>query len=520
MYCAVIGDIVHSKGISIKERDTVQRKLKHSLEEVNKRFSVHISANFLTTLGDEFQGLLSESAGSLGIVNRIIRDMHPYKIRFGIGVGDMRTTIDPQNAIGADGSAYHFAREAITKLKKCEPEILISKASPLFSVRFETGAVDGELINLCCAFARGIMSKWSEKQWDTVKAVIENDNRQIDAANCLRLAKSTISRNLQAARYAEFLNVLAVLEDYLKNTYDTTATASVRLQQAVNLIDSAGYLMKIQIDYDLALEKYKEALSLRRDVLKDNDERIAESLEYVGEAYLKNNSGRAALECFEEALAIREANGAEKTSIAKSCHNKGEALQMIWKYADALICYNKALSIREKVLGAYHPETEASYEGIAKVYERLGEYDMALEWYNKALAVRETVLGADHPDTAVSYNNIADIYYNLEEYDKALEWYNKALAVRETVLGVDHPDTVNSYDKIAHFYFKLGEYGKALDWYKKVQAVYEKVSGPESSENINACNFIAILYELLRKPKEAKKWIEKERGITKNTKKK
>jgi hypothetical protein len=103
--------------------------------------------------------------------------MHPYKIRFGVGIGDINTGIDPEKAIGADGSAYHCAREALADLKKTEIQADESAAgnSSSFSVRFETGSADTLLLNLSCDFINIIMSKWSEKQWETIKVILLNN---------------------------------------------------------------------------------------------------------------------------------------------------------------------------------------------------------------------------------------------------------------------------------------------------------------------------------------------------------
>ena len=53
MYYAIIGDIKNSK--DIENRYEVQEKLKHVLNNVNSNYKDNIKANFLITLGDEFQ---------------------------------------------------------------------------------------------------------------------------------------------------------------------------------------------------------------------------------------------------------------------------------------------------------------------------------------------------------------------------------------------------------------------------------------------------------------------------------
>lgn len=58
-YIAIIGDIKDSK--KIENRNLIQGKLNYVLNQINKMYSSDISAAFITTLGDEFQGLLSKS---------------------------------------------------------------------------------------------------------------------------------------------------------------------------------------------------------------------------------------------------------------------------------------------------------------------------------------------------------------------------------------------------------------------------------------------------------------------------
>ena len=55
-YYAIIGDIKRFK--KIENRCEIQEKLKKILDNVNSIYNNDISAKFLITLGDEFQGLL------------------------------------------------------------------------------------------------------------------------------------------------------------------------------------------------------------------------------------------------------------------------------------------------------------------------------------------------------------------------------------------------------------------------------------------------------------------------------
>jgi len=503
MYCAIIGDIMYSQESLPPERDIMQRKLEHLLDDVNKRFSEHISANFCITLGDEFQGLLHESACCLPVIWQIIMGMYPVKIRFGIGIGDIYTAIDPAKALGADGSAYHFARKAVTALKSSEPAAKFPApgASPVIMVRFETGAADTALLNLSCGFIQGIMSKWSEKQWKTIKALIENGYRQKDAADYLGLAESTVSRNLQAARYWEYHNILSEISSYLRDTFDTTVTASVRLQQAKNLISSAEYLTNVQIDYDLALTKHQEALALREAVLSSPNVLIAESLDYVGELYLKKGHGEVAREYFEKALKMRKniELAEQRDNLAKSYRNIGQAFQYMQKYQDAFLLYKEAMLIQEDTLGKTHIETAKTYNGIAEVLYEQGEYEEALKWHHKVLSIRKNALGEIHPDTATTYHNLANVYHRLGNYAEALEWYKRALIIRENALGKNHPDTAATYYSIASIHYSKGDYIMALELYHKALNIWEKVLGKKSFQALGVNDALSRIYDKLEK---------------------
>jgi len=114
-YIAIIGDIIDSK--KIKSRRQIQEKLNRILKHVNEAYYADISAKFIITLGDEFQGLLKSFEHMLDIVKYIQREMYPVMLRFGIGFGEINTNIFFEAAIGADGPAYYAAREVIEQLR-------------------------------------------------------------------------------------------------------------------------------------------------------------------------------------------------------------------------------------------------------------------------------------------------------------------------------------------------------------------------------------------------------------------
>jgi tetratricopeptide (TPR) repeat protein len=88
--------------------------------------------------------------------------------------------------------------------------------------------------------------------------------------------------------------------------------------------------------------------------------------------------------------------------------------------------------------------------GLALLLQAEGELAAARPLYERALAIRERVLGPDHPDTASSLNNLAGLLEDQGELAAARPLYERALATYERVLGPDHPDTATVRRNLAN----------------------------------------------------------------------
>ena len=118
-------------------------------------------------------------------------------------------------------------------------------------------------------------------------------------------------------------------------------------------------------------------------------------------------------------------------------------------YTPARLLCERALAIREKVLGPEHPDTAMSLNNLAVLLKDQGDLAGARPLYERALAITEKVLGPEHPDTAMSLNNLAVLLKDQGDLAGARPLYERALAIREKVLGPEHPDTATSLDNLA-----------------------------------------------------------------------
>jgi len=197
----------------------------------------------------------------------------------------------------------------------------------------------------------------------------------------------------------------------------------------------------------------------------------------------------------ERALALRErVLGPDHPDTATSLNNLAYLYQSQGSYDAARPLYDRALALRERVRGPDHPETATSINNLAYLYQSQGNYEAARPLYERALAISERVLGLDHPQTASSLNNLAALLESQGSYDAARPLYDRALALRERLLGPDHPQTATSLNNLAALHYAQGSYDAARPLYERALAISERVLGPDHPQTATSLNNLAINY--------------------------
>lgn len=211
IYYAIIGDIKSSKVLN--DRFNIQEKLKRTLININLTYKNDIAANFLITLGDEFQGLLLNAGNILQIVKFIQREMYPVKIRFGIGIGDVLTEINKEAAIGADGPAFYAARNMLLEMHELENKIKIQAPDIQLAEYKDKQNFEIIEINTMLSLVKTIEDGWSDKQRYTIWDMMINKGSQEACALRMETSQSTVARRLADGKYVVYVNALNVIEE-------------------------------------------------------------------------------------------------------------------------------------------------------------------------------------------------------------------------------------------------------------------------------------------------------------------
>jgi tetratricopeptide (TPR) repeat protein len=164
-------------------------------------------------------------------------------------------------------------------------------------------------------------------------------------------------------------------------------------------------------------------------------------------------------------------------------------------YAQARPLVERALAVREKVLGPEHPDTSASLSSLAHLLQGQGDLAGARPLAERALAINEKALGPEHPHTATGLENLAWLLQNQGDLAAARPLAERALAIHDKVLGPEHPDTAISLNNLALLLVAQGDLAGARQLHERALAIRERVLGPEHPHTATGLNNLALLLQ-------------------------
>lgn len=206
VFVALIGDIRGSR--NIEDRQEAQQEFKRVVDSLNGQIPNNSTASqFTVTTGDEFQGLLTDATDAVEAAVSVSDRLHPVRLRFGIGRGELDTEVNPNQAIGMDGPCFHRAREAINSARKDGAWLRVGGWS---------NDIDGR-INSMFDLVQCVREDWTERQAQFALA-LKKEGAQNRVAERFGVSKSTVSESLSAGHAQEVRNAERSLAALLQDT--------------------------------------------------------------------------------------------------------------------------------------------------------------------------------------------------------------------------------------------------------------------------------------------------------------
>jgi len=212
----IIGEL--SSIESIKNRLQEKEMLIEVLRKVNIKYGDVIASNFTLTVGNEFQGILSEGTSVMEIIDWIRISMGKTGLLFGIGIGEIETRIS-KLSIGVDGPAYWNAREAIQAVHDDDD---YGKTNILICADENRNLV--QMMNETLRLCGYVESRWRETQREVVEKSIllhghDSSVKQIDLAKDMGLTTQALNQRIQSSGYYNYIRTRKELAQLLQEQW-------------------------------------------------------------------------------------------------------------------------------------------------------------------------------------------------------------------------------------------------------------------------------------------------------------
>jgi len=263
-------------------------------------------------------------------------------------------------------------------------------------------------------------------------------------------------------------------------------------KQHVELLDEA-------IHFDFYLEAYHPIYkALEND--DSHQELQADCLNQLGLSLYKKGLYVEAEAFVNKALTIRQkVLGERHLATAQSLNNLGLLLKVQDKFDEAESLYRDSLEIRIDILGEKHAEVAQSQSNLAELLRHIGKYEEAELLHRKALKIKRKVLGNWHLSTAKSLNNLGLVLKDQGKYREAEPFYRYSLVIRKRILGDRHPSTAIALNNLSGLLESQNKYSEAEPICRQAYEIYYEMLG----ENHPISQGILINWQyLLRKMKE------------------
>ncbi len=186
---------------------------------------------------------------------------------------------------------------------------------------------------------------------------------------------------------------------------------------------------------------------------------------------------------------------------ADRLHNQALQADQRRQWDQAIQANQKALAIRQELLGKRHPSSILTQSNLAQAYIGKGDLSRGETLQKEVVEMREAVLGKDHPDLAATLTKLGMFYAQhgrFREAEPVLSrawdiWQAQQLAVRNIFCGRN----------LAEVCFVLGAYKKAEMVFQQVLELHRQGKTEGSAEHALCLTRLGMVYSQLGRNREA-----------------
>lgn len=256
-------------------------------------------------------------------------------------------------------------------------------------------------------------------------------------------------------------------------------------------------------DYERALAYEDSALAMRLRLFGDRHPSISESLNELAVTHTRLGRYEIADSLYRRMIAIDQANHEEETEVAIGLNNRGILLGDMGRDEEAVEVLQRALEIRERVLGHDNVTTAVTMGALANVFNHLGRFDRAESLYAGELSIRQRLLPPDHMDVALSLENLAGVVSSRGDYPRARVLFDRAVAIRERHQPPEHQDMARLYNNLGVLNYRMGDFAGAAARFRQALVGLRANLGENHPGTLSCRNNLGVALRSLGRYAEA-----------------
>lgn len=261
-------------------------------------------------------------------------------------------------------------------------------------------------------------------------------------------------------------------------------------------LDAEGRLLRRRARLDRAEALLTEAVALKRALLGDEHDELADSLSNLGLVLVARGRPGEAIDLFQEALGIQLTVHGEAGPVhGKLLMNLGLACANAGRTADAEQAFGEALRILEASVPADDPALLYARMNLAAMAEQRGDLQRALELQRPATEALVALYGPTHRDRLVAELNLGHLLARLGRFDEAAPLFAGAVEGYVASGGPDDADANDARFRLAQVRLAQGRRDEAGELLELVLAV-ERRADPTAPRQVDPGAVEALLLDL------------------------
>ena len=285
------------------------------------------------------------------------------------------------------------------------------------------------------------------------------------AGNWLKMVQCYIKLGDNFKDLDEYKKALGNLDLALKLTLNYLGHKPLAL--AKSYIKLAYKYFHQKKDFEKALELYRKALDIKKEILGENHREIAKIYNSISLVYWnKGDAGRASI-YYNKSFSIKLKNLMEQgIDIVRNYKFLDNERVKKGTFSDREDAFRESLFQDLETYGRDHPITATIHENIGILQALEGSYSEAMENLRKSLTIRLNNYGQDNLKTASSYHNMGICLRLQGEHDQALRFLDNALSIKLNLLGRYHSETAETYYQLGNVYYSRFQFDEALTYFQ------------------------------------------------------